>query len=188
MFQTSQWVQVRPGASGSSTIKARVLTVLGRFSMRRGGFVFESSQVYFLGIFPPSENALLVTLREAAAGADAFSVCAELLASDSTTNKKDPIIAFIKMHCHFLIVPAQPEGRLFIMKRILHLKLRSVPIVEHSHNPTTSTPKAGRHSKCNSFACVVECGGAPPLFVVAPNTLSRQRAVETITLSGHRTA
>src|SRR5947207_10510416 len=96
MFQTSQWVQVRPGASGSSTIKARLLTVLGRFSMRRGGFTFEASHVYFFGIFPPSENVLLVTLR-AAAGAAAFSVCAKLLTtSASATNKNNPVIAFMK--------------------------------------------------------------------------------------------
>src|SRR5471030_1654497 len=32
------------------------------------GFTFESSHVYFFGIFPPPGNALLVTLSEARAG------------------------------------------------------------------------------------------------------------------------
>lgn len=61
MFQTSQWIQALPGASGSSAIRTRLFAALGKLSMRNGGFMFEPSQVYLAGIFPPSRNALFVT-------------------------------------------------------------------------------------------------------------------------------
>src|SRR5205085_9763509 len=98
MFQTSQWVQVRPGASGSSTIKARLFAPAGTFSMRRGGLTLESSQVYFFGIFPPSANALLVTLSELRAGA--FCARARLAAGSESATRRSNRVVFIAECCH----------------------------------------------------------------------------------------
>ena len=49
-------------------MRTRLLTAFGRFSMRKGGFTSELSHVYCFGIFPPSGNALLVTLSEVGPG------------------------------------------------------------------------------------------------------------------------
>ena len=60
MFQTSQWVNNPPGASGSSAIKTRLFASEGRSVICRGGLVSDPSHVNFDGIVPPSWKAELV--------------------------------------------------------------------------------------------------------------------------------
>jgi hypothetical protein len=50
MLYTTQWIRVQPGASGSSTIKAKLLVPSGADSHTRAGEISSPSQVYFEGI------------------------------------------------------------------------------------------------------------------------------------------
>ena len=68
MFQTSQCVQARVGASESSTISARLFVPSGIPSIDSGGLISSPSLVYFSGIKPLFSNALLVTLRVCVSG------------------------------------------------------------------------------------------------------------------------
>src|SRR5262252_4073635 len=61
MFQTSQWVNKPPGASGSSTIKTRLFAPEGTPAICKGGLVSDPSHVNFDGMLAPSWKAELVT-------------------------------------------------------------------------------------------------------------------------------
>ncbi len=57
MLKTDQCLNIRPGASGSSTIITIDRTPPGISDHRSGGDMFAPSQVYLTGILPPSSNA-----------------------------------------------------------------------------------------------------------------------------------
>ena len=59
MFQTVQCVTVPRGASGSSTINARLCVFVGTLVIVNGGEILEPSQVYSDGIVPLFSNAEL---------------------------------------------------------------------------------------------------------------------------------
>lgn len=58
---TTQCTNVPPGASGSSTIKARLRVEVGGSVHDSGGDWFAPSQVKSRGIDPPASNAWLVS-------------------------------------------------------------------------------------------------------------------------------
>src|SRR5438309_8147377 len=58
-FQTTQWINVPEGASGSSMIRAKLLVPGGGSVQESGGEVSAPSQVNSLGISPPFLNAVL---------------------------------------------------------------------------------------------------------------------------------
>src|SRR5262249_2205847 len=60
-LKSSQWLKVPPGASGSSTTRARLRALSGTPSICIGGILFSPYIVYLFGIFPPSVNPLLVS-------------------------------------------------------------------------------------------------------------------------------
>src|SRR5437870_9516917 len=60
MFQTVQCVNSPLGASGSSTIKTRLLASEGTSEICKGGLVFAPSHENFDGMFAPSWKAELV--------------------------------------------------------------------------------------------------------------------------------
>ncbi len=60
-------MKVPEGASGSSTITARLVAASGTPDQDSGGAMFSPSQVYFDGIAPPSSNAVLRRVIEVGA-------------------------------------------------------------------------------------------------------------------------
>src|SRR5579872_6355638 len=55
----TQWTQVWPGASGSSTMRAKYLVPLGGFFQFTSGEILPLPQVYLSGIMPPSLKEVL---------------------------------------------------------------------------------------------------------------------------------
>src|SRR5262245_38697793 len=92
MSNSTQWVNVPPGASGSSTIKTK-LWAAGWPSQRSGGALFSPSQVCLTGIASPS--AKLGLLRVNATGVPPLCVCEAdgPLAFDPQPARQAPISA-----------------------------------------------------------------------------------------------
>src|SRR4029453_9005993 len=62
MLYTSQCVNLPDGASGSSTIKAKLLVFFGASSQASGGEAFRPSRESVSGMTPPSLKPLLLNL------------------------------------------------------------------------------------------------------------------------------
>src|SRR5260370_20834180 len=76
MFQTNQWVKSPTGASGSSTMSARLFASAGAPSIRNSGLTFCPFLLNFSGIVPPSWNAELLIFIFAPPAANATSAVA----------------------------------------------------------------------------------------------------------------
>src|SRR5262245_62171711 len=92
MSNSTQCVNVPPGASGSSAISAK-LCAAGAPSQRSGGETSAPSQVYVAGIAAPSANAVLVSVKVTGAPPVVLASGAGAAGAAPPQPKRQPIAA-----------------------------------------------------------------------------------------------
>lgn len=103
ILKSTQCTHVPRGASGSSTISARVFVPFGIPDHSSGGDTFSPSHVYFFGIISPSLKAALITVISIAAPPFAGDASRSIVCPEKRRTKAKHMIAL------FTLTPFVPD-------------------------------------------------------------------------------